>query len=106
MRCEQELSGTSVGAVRHLARNEQLLHAEFEATLESDGGRHGDHEARFDGQGTANGELDGDDGVGVAVADAVGAAVEGADVVDGGARSDEVVLWRGAARSLRRAAGV
>jgi len=92
--------------MRHLAPNQKLLDAEFEVAFQRHGGRHGDHEARFDGQGTSDGELERDDGVAVAVADAVGAPVEGADVVAGGARADEVALGRGAAGHVGLAARV
>ena len=80
--------------MRDLAARDQLLHAELHRALERDGGRHGDHGAGPRGHGAAHGELDGEDGVGVAVRDAVGAAVERADVVDGDARADEVGLTR------------
>lgn len=81
----------------HFATGEQFLHAEFEVAFDGDGGAHGDHGAGLDGQRAAHGELQGEEGVGVAVRDAVGAAVESACVVDGGLGAGEVSWGWGAA---------
>lgn len=105
-RGEQQLSRTRESRRRHLAARHELLHAELDRALERHRGRHGDHGAGLGLQRAADGELDRDDGVAVAVADAVAAAVEGAHVVDGGAGAGEVALRRGAARHGRLSAGV
>jgi hypothetical protein len=105
-RSQQQLSRPRVRRNRHLTASNPFLHAEFDGALESHGGRHGDHGAGLGFERAADGQLDGHDGVAVAVADAVAAAVERADVVDSRARAGEVALRRGAAGHLRLSARV
>lgn len=105
-RRQQQLPRTRVRGNRHLAARDELLDAEFNRAFQRHGRRHGDHAAGFGFERAADGELDGHDGVAVAVADAVAAAVESADIVDGCARACEVALWRGAAGHGRVSAGV
>lgn len=105
-RSQQQFTRASVGGNRHLAAGDELLHTELDGALEGHGGRHGDHAAGLDFERTADGQLDGDNGVAVAVTDTVAAAVERADVVDGRARAGEVALWRGAAGHGGVSAGV
>lgn len=83
--------------MRHMAASKKFFHAELDVSFYGYGGGHGDHCAGFDLDGTAHGELDCDDCVGVAVGDAVAAAVEGSDVVDCGGCALELAGWRGAA---------
>ena len=82
VRRQDDLAGP--GVVRHgdVAAGDQLLHAELDLALDRHGRRHGDHGARLGVQRRADRQLDRHDGVGVAVADAVRAAVELAHVVD------------------------
>lgn len=105
-RRQKQFTRASVCGHRHLAASDELLHAELDGALEGHGGRHGDHAAGLHFERTADCQLDGDDGVAVAVADAIAAAVESADVVDGRARAGEVALRRSAARHGRVSAGV
>jgi hypothetical protein len=105
-RSQQQLSRPRVRRNRHLTPSNELLHAEFDGAFERHGGRHGDHGAGLGFERAADGQLDGHDGVAVAVADAVAAAVESADVVDGRARAGEVALRRSAAGHLRLSARV
>lgn len=96
-RRQQQLAWSRVRRHGHFTAGDELFHAEFDGAFESHGGRHGDHGARFGFERAADGQLDGHDGVAVAVADAVAAAVEGSHIVDGGAGAGEVVLGRGTA---------
>lgn len=69
-----------VGGLGQVAPRDELLHGELDLALQLDGAGHVDHGARL---GLDRGTLlegQGEDGVGVAVADAVGAAGEGAIV--------------------------
>lgn len=88
----------------HLATGHELFHAEFVGTLERNGRAHGDHGARFGAQGAPHGQLYGQDGVAVTVADAVRAPVKGAHVVDDGRGADEVAGGRRAAHEVGGAA--
>lgn len=103
---DDELARARVDAVCHFPARDQLLHAKLEVALERDGGRHGDHDARLGRQRTAHGQLDRHDGVGVAVADAVRATVEGAHVVDCRAGPDKVSGRRRTAGHVESLAGV
>jgi len=105
-RRQKQFTRARVRRHRHLAAGDELLHAELDGALERHGGRHGDHAAGLDFERTADGQLDGNDGVAVAVADTVAAAVERADVVDGRARAGEVALRWSAAGHGRVSAGV
>lgn len=90
-RRHQQLSWACERRMRHLAADEQLLDREFDRTFKSDGGAHGDHDTGLGCDRTTHRELQGHDGVCVAVADTVAAAVEGADIVLlRGARADEL----------------
>lgn len=99
-RGEEDLSGARVVRFGHFAADEGFLQGEFDVAFEGYGGGHGDHGAWWEGlvcgrcggregeertglrgEGTADGELHGENGVGVAVRDAVAPAVEGAYVV-------------------------
>lgn len=103
---KQQLARTRVSRHGHFTTSDKLLHAEFHSALESHGRRHGDHGARLHFQRTAYSELDGDDGVAVAVGDAVAAAIKSAYIVDGRARTGEMTLRRSAAGHLRLSADV
>lgn len=103
---KEQLAWSCVGGNRHLAAGNEFLHAEFDCALEGHGRRHCDHGAWFDFQRTTDGQLDGHDGVAVAVADAVAAAVESAYVVHGSTRACEMALWRSTSWHGRVPAGV
>lgn len=92
--------------MRHLPSNSELLETELHRALQRHGGRHGDHGSGEDCERAAHCELHGDDRVGVAVGDAVAAAVERADVVHRCRGAGEVVLGRCAAGHRALAGGV
>jgi hypothetical protein len=105
-RSKEELARTSVGRYRHLAASNELLHAEFDCALESHGRRHCDHGAWFGFQRSTDGQLNGHDGVAVAVADAVTSTIECAHVIHRCTRACEVALRRSASWHSRLSAGV
>lgn len=105
-RSKKELARSSVGGNRHLAASNELLHAEFDCALESHGRRHCDHGAWFGFQRSTDGQLNGHDGVAVAVADAVTSTIECAHVVHRCTRACEVALRRSASWHSRLSAGV
>lgn len=84
-RGQQKLAGPGKCRMRHFAAKD-LLHAELDGAFKGDGRRHGDHGAWFGIDRTSHGKLERQNRVRVAVRDAVGAAIEGADVVSAGAR--------------------
>lgn len=105
-RREEQLSGTREVGRGYLPAGHELLHGELDGALEGDGGRHGDHGTRFGLQGASHRQLDRQDGVAVPVADAVAAAVEGADIIDRHARANEVAGLRRAGAEVRGVASV
>lgn len=105
-RAEQQLPGPREGRVAHLAAGDQLLHAELVRALERDGGAHGDHCSGLGAQRAPHRQLDRQDGVAVAVADAVRPAVEGAHVVHDRRRPHEVSGRRRPADQVRGVARV
>lgn len=99
---EQQLSRSCEGRVAHLTTGNELLHAELVGTLQRDGWAHGDHGSRLRAQGTAHGQLDGQNGIAVPVADTVGSAVESTHVVNDGRGAGEVAAGRGSAHQVGR----
>lgn len=95
-RCQEKFAWASVRGNRHFAASDELFHAELDGALESHGGRHSDHGAWLDFERATDGQLDGQNGVAVAMADAVAATIESADIVYGRAGALEVALRRGA----------
>ena len=103
MWCEQCLSRSGDGGLAHLSTGDKFLHAELDASLQSDGRRHADHGAGLDVQWAADGKLDGQNRVAVAVRDAERAAVEGADIVHVGSCRGEMSGGRSTrSQSIRR----
>lgn len=107
VRRKQQLPRPGEGAGGQFPAGHEFLEPELDGALEGDGGRHGDHGARFRGERTPRRQLDGQNGVGVPVRDAVRAAVEGADVVDArGGGADEMSWRRGAGGEVGGIGGV
>lgn len=68
---EQHLAGADESGMADFAASDHALQVELVLALERDRGRHGDKHTGFRIQGAAHGQLQRDDAVGVAVADAV-----------------------------------
>ena len=88
-RRKQQLAGTNVVGLAELGAGNHLLDAKLELTAQGHGGGHCNHGAGLGAERAAHGELDSQDGVAVAVADAVAAAIEGANIVVGGHGADK-----------------
>ena len=90
-RCQRHFPGTCERGLHHRTAREELLHADFGFALELDGRGHVDHGTGFRLDGFALRELEVESGVGVAVFDCPGYAVEVAGVARFGRRG--LVGW-------------
>lgn len=99
----EDFTGADVGRGADVASRDELLHGKLEGSLERHSGRHGDHGAGLAFQGSAHRQLDGEDRVGITMADAEAPTVERAHVVCHRLRTDELSRQgrTGVQRSLR-----